>query len=129
MLGFGDCSPTFGPLESGAIVKLHVVIKKAYNTSTLQVWYISTDVCFILFHVEFEGGLSISVLENRATCHKNLQLEIEMFQKVQMFLKTAVHSIFTSCPFRTLAVRCSRPGLGTPAYVRVSKMTGTYSKE
>jgi transposase len=36
---------------------------------------------FVLFHVEFQGGSSISVLKNRAAHHKKLQLEIEKFLK------------------------------------------------
>jgi hypothetical protein len=34
-----------------------------------------------LFHVKFEDSLSISVSRNRATRHKNWQLEIEKFKK------------------------------------------------
>jgi hypothetical protein len=33
--------------------------------------------------VEFEDGLSIPVMRNRTTLHKNLQLEIESFGKSQ----------------------------------------------
>jgi hypothetical protein len=55
--------------------------REAYNTGMLQIWYLSIDVRSILVHVEFEYGLSISVAKSRATCHKNLQLEIEKFPK------------------------------------------------
>jgi hypothetical protein len=37
---------------------------------------------FILLHVKFEDGLFISVLRNRATLHKNQQLEIVKFRKM-----------------------------------------------
>jgi hypothetical protein len=64
------------PLEKIAILGLDVVLKGAYSTGILQVWYHSIGVHFILLHVEFEDGLSISFLQNRATRHKNLELEI-----------------------------------------------------
>jgi hypothetical protein len=36
---------------------------------------------FTLLHVGFEDRLFIPVLKNRATCHKNLQLEIVKVQE------------------------------------------------
>jgi hypothetical protein len=33
----------------------------------LQFWYHAKDIHFILLHVEFEDGLSISVLKNKTT--------------------------------------------------------------
>jgi hypothetical protein len=42
----------------------------------------------ILFHVEFENELSISVLKNKATYLKKLPLEIEKFLKKQNVFKS-----------------------------------------
>jgi hypothetical protein len=67
---------TLGCRETIAILKLSVVLKDAHSTDILQVWYHSIGIHFILLHVKIEDGLSISVLKNRATCHKNLELEI-----------------------------------------------------
>ncbi|SAM02335.1 hypothetical protein [Absidia glauca] len=53
-----DKLPTLGPLESVAVLGLRGEFREAYNT-------------------EFQVGLSISVMKNRATRHKNLQLKIE----------------------------------------------------
>jgi hypothetical protein len=50
-----------------------------------------------LFHVKFEDGLSIPVLKNRATCHKNLQLKIEKVLK-----KAMIPLYFKSRLFQTL---------------------------
>jgi hypothetical protein len=58
------------PLETVADSRLGVVFREAYSTGILQVWYLSIDVYFILFHMEFEDGLSILVFENRAAYHK-----------------------------------------------------------
>jgi hypothetical protein len=72
---------TLGLLESVAVLGLCVAFKEAYNTGTLQVWYPSIDIPFVVLHLKFEEGLSISVLKNRATRHINLQLEIGKFLK------------------------------------------------
>jgi hypothetical protein len=41
---------------------------------------------FIMFHVDFEDGPSISDLENKATRRKKVQLEIvKLLKKSQMF--------------------------------------------
>jgi hypothetical protein len=58
------------PLESVAVSRLSIVFREAYSTGILQVWYLSIDIHFILFHEEFEDGLSILVFENRAAYHK-----------------------------------------------------------
>jgi hypothetical protein len=75
MLGFGGQFPTLGPLESVANLGLSVVFREPYSASILQFWYILIDIRFILLHVEFEEGLSISVVKNRATRYEKLQLE------------------------------------------------------
>jgi hypothetical protein len=78
--------PTLGPLESIDVSGLSVVFGETYNTGILQVWYFSIDTHFILFPVEFEDGLSIPVLQNRATYPKNMQPEIK-FPKANRRLK------------------------------------------
>jgi hypothetical protein len=50
-------------LQSVAVLGLVVVLVDAYNTELLEVWYLSIDIHFILFYVEFESGLSASVLK------------------------------------------------------------------
>jgi hypothetical protein len=63
-------------------LELRAEFREAYWTGTLQVWYLSKDIHFFLLHVEFEDGLTISVLKNRATRHKISQLEIvKVFKK------------------------------------------------
>jgi hypothetical protein len=73
--------------------------------------------------VKFEDGLSISVMNNRATRHTFLQREIAKFPKSQ-----AARLLFISQPayFKTLV--CISIGHDL-AHVRASKMTGTRSKE
>jgi hypothetical protein len=71
--------PTLGSLESDAVLELNVVLREAYNNGMLQVQYFLKNIRFILLYVEFEDGLSISVLKKRATHHKNSQLEIVKF--------------------------------------------------
>jgi hypothetical protein len=53
--------------HSVALLRLCVVLTDTYNIKVLCSWYRSIDVDCILFHVNFEGGLSMSVLRNRAT--------------------------------------------------------------
>jgi hypothetical protein len=60
------------------------VLKEAYNMGVLRLGYLSIDIRCFLFHVEFEDGLSISVLKNRPTQYKNSQLEIVKFLKSQV---------------------------------------------
>jgi hypothetical protein len=67
------------PLESGAILGLYVVPREAYNTGILQVWYFSVYIHFILLHMEFENGLSVSVSDNRPTHHKRYNWKSEGF--------------------------------------------------
>jgi hypothetical protein len=76
-----DKIPILGPLETIAILGLDVVLKDSYGTDILQIWYHSIDIHFILLHVKFEDGSSISFLKNRATRYKNLELEIVKFLK------------------------------------------------
>jgi hypothetical protein len=111
-----------GPLESVAVSGLTGKFRQAYNTDILQVWYLSIDMPSILLHMEFEDGLSISVLKNRATCHKNLQLGIEKFLRV----KDRWPILFHTPPFWK-SRWWSR--LGAPMHVKASRMIGTYSKE
>jgi hypothetical protein len=70
-----DKLSTLWPLESVSILGLSVVLREAHSKGAFQVWYHSIDIHSILFHVEFEDGLSISVLKN-GNWLQNLQLEI-----------------------------------------------------
>jgi hypothetical protein len=90
-----DKLPTLGWLESVAVLKLTVVLIEAYKARTFQFLCHSMDIHFILHHVEFEDGLSISVLENRAACHKNLQQEIKRSLKSQICSNAARPLYFT----------------------------------
>jgi hypothetical protein len=66
--GFWWIQPRFlKPLEPAVVLKLNVVLKETYGTGLLQVWYLLIDRHFILLHVKFEDGSSISVLKNTAT--------------------------------------------------------------
>jgi hypothetical protein len=77
VFGLVDYLPGSGPLESVADLGLGVMFREALNTCILQVWYPSIVIHCTLFHVDFENGLTISVLQNTATRHKNLPGEIE----------------------------------------------------
>jgi hypothetical protein len=66
-----DKLPILGPLKSVAILRLKGELREAYNTDVLQFLYLSIDMSFILVHVNFDDGLSISVLKTRETKHKN----------------------------------------------------------
>jgi hypothetical protein len=75
MFAYSWTMTDFGASGSGQCLGASVALRVAHSTYTLQVWYLSIDRHFFLIHVEFEDGLSISVLKNWATCHKDLQLE------------------------------------------------------
>jgi hypothetical protein len=86
--------PILGLLETIAILGLGVVLKGAYSTGMLQVWYHSIGLHFILPMLEFEDGLSMSVLINRATRYKNLDLEVVKFlKKSNVFKRRPLHFI------------------------------------
>jgi hypothetical protein len=86
-----------------------------------QFLYLSIGMHFILFHVEFEDRLSISILKNMATWYKNLQLEIEEKSKCVLF----------GCPspFSSYCVRGGQPRLYTPLHTRAYKTTRAYLKK
>jgi hypothetical protein len=63
-----------------------IAFREANDPSILQVWYHLIDRHFTMFHAEFEDGLFISVLKNRAPRDRNLQLGIvKFFKKSSMF--------------------------------------------
>jgi hypothetical protein len=102
----------WGPLESVSVLGLSVVFREVCDTDIRQVWYLSIDTQFILLHVEFEDGLSILVLQKRASRHKN-------FKKSNVFKDSPAH--FTSHPvFSKLpcAYVANQTRLGTPAHFR-----------
>jgi hypothetical protein len=74
---------------------------EAYSTGIYQFWYLSKDMHSFLFHVEFEDGLSISVVKNRARCNKNSQLEIKKVSKNQ----AATPLFFHTPPFQKFVFR------------------------
>jgi hypothetical protein len=115
MLIFGDECPSLGPLGYVAVLGKSVVVRKAWNTDILQFWPHSTDKHFILLHVKFEGGLSVSVLKNKATRHKNSHLEIVKFLKKSNVLNGPLY--FKTRLFQTLV------GVG------ICKMIGTSLNE
>jgi hypothetical protein len=62
---------------------------------------------FIFFHAELEDGLTICVLQNRATYYKKSQLDIE---KLKRICPGRLSTLFQTPPFqdrRTGAVRVS----------------------
>lgn len=69
--------PTSGSGGSVAVLgssfSVHSCMQNRYASS----YHISIDIRFFVFHVKFEGGLSISVLKYRATRRKDVQLGIE----------------------------------------------------
>jgi hypothetical protein len=78
------------PPELVADLGLSVVSRAVYSTGILQIWYLTIDIHFILFHVEFEDRLSTTVLNNRATRPRNSPLEIE---KILKKVKSPAHFI------------------------------------
>jgi hypothetical protein len=86
--------PSFGLLKSVAVLGVGVALREAYSTDVLQFEYPSIDIHFVLFHLKFEDMLYISVLKNRATCHKNLQLQIVKFLKRSYEFKPRPPNLF-----------------------------------
>jgi hypothetical protein len=87
ILNFGGGSLTLRLPESVAILGLSVVIREVYSTGILQFWYFLIDEHFILPHVEFEDGLSISVLENKATQHLEI---VKFLQEVKFSIESRI---------------------------------------
>lgn len=78
-----------GLLGSVRALRLSIVFIDANNTEKLQIYHHSTGIYFALLYVKFEDELSISVLKNRATPHKNLQRKVEKFLKKSIVCKAA----------------------------------------
>jgi hypothetical protein len=86
MLSLVDTLPILGLLEPVAVLELRVVLREAYSTGTLQVWYLSIDMHFILLHINFEKELSISFLRNRATRPKMYEKKPNVFKRPTHFV-------------------------------------------
>jgi hypothetical protein len=69
MFGFGRLTTEFGGTGISRYFGASCRVQEAYNTNTLQFWYIWLDIRFILLTVKFDDGLFISVLKNRAAYH------------------------------------------------------------
>jgi hypothetical protein len=52
---------------------------------------------YVLSHVKFEGGLSISGIRNEATTNKKLELEIKKFLKKSNVSEPACPLYFNPC--------------------------------
>jgi hypothetical protein len=102
------------------------VFTEAYNVDMLQGWYLSIDIHYISFHVKFEDESSISVLKTRQFATNIYNCKAKSFWKCQISSKAARPLYFTPHPAYSL---CNESRLGAPVHVRVSKLTGTYSKE
>jgi hypothetical protein len=65
-----------------AVLSSCVTLPDAYNIGCVISWYRLIDMSYILFHVKFEDGLSISLsFERQSTRYKSLELAIEKFLK------------------------------------------------
>jgi hypothetical protein len=115
--------PTLGSLELVALLGLNVAFIGAYSTDILQFWYHSIDIHSILLYVEFEDGLSISILKIRATHPKKLQLEIKKFLKKS---KCRHPPIFSNPAF---SISYHMSWLGSLVHAKDSKTIVTYTKE
>jgi hypothetical protein len=71
-----------------------------------QFLHISIDIRFTLSHVEFEEGLSIAAMKNKATRYKSVQLQIEKFLKSQV-----ARPLYFKPRFFKLSVSCNRSRL------------------
>jgi hypothetical protein len=60
---------TLRPLESVAVLGHPVVFREACSIGRLRFLHPSIDILYLLFHVEFENELPISVWKNRAAHH------------------------------------------------------------
>jgi hypothetical protein len=116
-----DVLPTLGPLESIAVLGLSVAIREAYSTGILYVWYHSTDIRFILLHVQFEDGLSSSVLKKGGNSTQKFTTGNR--KKFQIVIKGPPAQFI------------SHPAFFTPSYVAIhqdfahQRMSETYLKE
>jgi hypothetical protein len=72
MLSFDGGLANFGVTGISRCWGRYVVVTDTYDTCTLRVWYLSTDILFILLHVKFEDGLFISVLKKQGNSSQKL---------------------------------------------------------
>jgi hypothetical protein len=102
---------------------LSAAFREAYNTGVLCVWYVSIGIHSILFHVEFEDGLIISVLNNRGNSSQKFT-----FGNRKVCKKKKTPTIFQPPPFSNSYV-AQGTGWFVPLHTRVSKITGAYAKK
>jgi hypothetical protein len=103
--------PTLGRIEPVPVLELKIVFREACITGIHQIWCLLIDIHSIAFHVKFEDRLSTSVLRNRATRCKKVQLyKSKSFQKSQTCSNPAHPLYFT---------------LGELVHVRDPKLTET----
>jgi hypothetical protein len=76
MSGLHGCIAGFGAIVISRCFGIRVVLRKAYNTDILHDWYQSIDVHCKMLHVEFDDGLSISVLKQGSSVQKVNDLPI-----------------------------------------------------
>jgi hypothetical protein len=97
MLSLNEWATNFWGPESVAVFGLGAVFSGACNIYTLPFWNLLIDIHSILFHVEFEGGLSLSVLKTRATCYQNMHLRTVKFLKKKGPPFISTPAIFKFC--------------------------------
>jgi hypothetical protein len=87
VMGFGGWSADFRDchVESVAVFELCVALTGAYGIYILHFLYLAINVPCILFHANFEDGLSVFILRDSATRYKNLEMESRKFYKVEHF--------------------------------------------
>jgi hypothetical protein len=120
-----DELPTLGLLESVAVLGLSTVLTDAYNTGTLQFYYHPIDIHFVLFHVKFENGLSISWGENQGNSRKFYNWKSKSFYQSQIFLNAArplYFKLLCGAIGQDLEYRCMSEFPKWPEYVQKSKV-------
>jgi hypothetical protein len=118
-----DGWPTFGLLESIAILGLCKVLRDAYSTEILQVWYVLIDIHFIVFHAKFKDGLSIPIRIKRDNFTQKCTTGNREMSNVCWGLPAC---FIQSPPFSNFCVRRSRLGMQEfpirLKYIRKSKV-------
>jgi hypothetical protein len=70
MWGFGGSIIDFAATGTCRCLKINAVFRGATSTFILQVWYLLIGIHFIVFHVEFDDGSSISFEKQAASSQK-----------------------------------------------------------
>lgn len=97
-----ETSPTLGAFHSVAVLMVCIRLTDAYRMGIPYLWYLSIDIHYFLFHVKFEGRLSLSVWGKRQLVTKSWSWgDRQVSKKSQLFSNSDTFAYSCVSKFKT----------------------------